>query len=193
MKSVLYLCAQPPEEIHFKVVMVRPSEEEIKRLIQQMKDFEKVEQRLALIHPSPLQLLEQFKKQMIWVEAAGGAVFRKDRSLLLIKRLGRWDLPKGKLEAGENAEEGALREVEEECNIQQLSIESELSPTYHVYYRNGWTLKKTHWFQMLCGKYDKAKPQLEEDIEEIAWLDLKYKAVKHIETYPSIMEVLLQL
>ncbi len=193
MKSVLYLCEQAPKGLHFKRQMVDPSEEDIKGLIQEMKKLAMAQDKIALIHPEPLKLLERLKEQMIWVEAAGGAVFKEDGTLLLIKRLGLWDLPKGKLEAGESIEEGAMREVEEECHVQQLSIEGALMPTYHVYNRNGWTLKKTHWFRMRCLKYDQARPQREEDIEEISWIDLKNTPVQLIHTYPSITEVLLQL
>ena len=45
-----------------------------------------------------------------------------------------WDLPKGKLEIGENPNECAMREVQEECGLNNdLSIIQELNPTYHVY------------------------------------------------------------
>ena len=44
-----------------------------------------------------------------------------------MKRLGKWDLPKGKLDKGETIEECALREIEEETGAKGLSIVSSFS------------------------------------------------------------------
>lgn len=57
------------------------------------------------------------------VRAAGGVVLRETAGkldVLLIATHGsrRWSLPKGRLEAGENAETAAIREVREETGIQ---------------------------------------------------------------------------
>ena len=51
------------------------------------------------------------------VPAAGGLLTDENGRLLCIHRIGHWDLPKGKLEAGEALEEAAAREVEEECGV----------------------------------------------------------------------------
>jgi ADP-ribose pyrophosphatase YjhB (NUDIX family) len=48
------------------------------------------------------------------VMAAGGLVENEHGEILLIYRKKHWDLPKGKLDAGETLEECAVREVEEE-------------------------------------------------------------------------------
>src|SRR5437868_11884755 len=64
------------------------------------------------------------------VEAAGGLVQNNREEFLLIKRLGKWDLPKGKLDYDESPEEAAIREVEEECGIDQLSILRKLPLTF---------------------------------------------------------------
>lgn len=50
--------------------------------------------------------------------SAGGIVLR-DGSMLLISLKGgsRWQLPKGRIEAGESAEQAAVREVEEETGV----------------------------------------------------------------------------
>ena len=50
------------------------------------------------------------------VKAAGGLVRKKDK-FLMIYRMKKWDLPKGKKEKGERSKQTAGREVEEECNI----------------------------------------------------------------------------
>src|SRR5690606_25043669 len=60
-----------------------------------------------------------------WIHAAGGVVFNSAGDLLMIHRLGRWDLPKGKCEHNESVNESAIREVQEECGIKQLHIRRE--------------------------------------------------------------------
>jgi 8-oxo-dGTP diphosphatase len=58
------------------------------------------------------------------VRAAGGLVVRGGNVLLVHRpAYGDWSFPKGKLEAGESWEAGALREVEEETGL-----ECELGP-----------------------------------------------------------------
>jgi 8-oxo-dGTP diphosphatase len=52
------------------------------------------------------------------VQAAGGVVVREGDVLLVHRpRYDDWSLPKGKLLAGESAEDAALREVEEETGL----------------------------------------------------------------------------
>lgn len=106
-----------------------------------------------------------------YIEAAGGLVLNSNGAILWIKRLGKWDLPKGKVEVGEQVEVAAIREVEEETGIYNPSIEKELLSTFHTYiFKGKRVLKKTYWFLM---KYDgdiDLVPQLEEDITEACWL-----------------------
>ena len=99
-------------------------------------------------------------------KAAGGKVLNSKNEILFIYRLGKWDLPKGKLEKGESIKECAIREVEEECGISNLHIEEQLETTYHIFERNGRTiLKITFWFLMKSNFTRKLIPQTEEDIE----------------------------
>ena len=65
----------------------------------------------------PLRWLRCLKRRMRWVRAAGGIVTDDAGDMLLIRRNDRWDLPKGKVEAGETLRQAALREVEEETGI----------------------------------------------------------------------------
>ena len=70
----------------------------------------------------------------------------KGDQVLMIYRLGKWDLPKGKLKSDEDQAAGALREVEEETNI-KLELGEELPSTWHSYaYKGNKMLKKTSWF-----------------------------------------------
>lgn len=109
------------------------------------------------------------KKHYKIVEAGGGLVI-KDGKFLLMRRLGKWDLPKGKLDKGEGPSEGALRETEEECGVRAV-VEEKLCTTCHTYSSGGRRmLKKTYWFLMSCTDDREMKPQEEEFIEELRWV-----------------------
>ena len=126
------------------------------------------------------------------IEAAGGLVKNKEQKILFIFRLGKWDLPKGKIEKDENPEEAALREVHEECGLSRLKIRKKLPSTYHTYdLKNEKILKISHWFEMsFAGGRHILVPQLEEGITEVRWLsaDEIKEAMKN--TYASITDVI---
>ena len=65
----------------------------------------------------PLCVLRCLKRKMRWVRAAGCVVQDEGGNLLLIRRNGRWDLPKGKVEPGETLLQAATRESNEETII----------------------------------------------------------------------------
>ena len=106
------------------------------------------------------------------VPAAGGLLTDDAGRLLCIHRIGHWDLPKGKLEAGEALEEAAAREVQEECGVPLPEVLSPFATTYHVYGPDEGLMKVTHWYQMAfpegvqCGAL---VPQTEEGITEVRW------------------------
>jgi 8-oxo-dGTP pyrophosphatase MutT (NUDIX family) len=112
--------------------------------------------------------------------------------ILFIKRLGFWDLPKGKLEKGESIDVAAIREVCEECGINDvdLKIIMPLTNAFHIYKLNEKViLKNTHWFLMsFVGKYP-LTPQTEEDITEIIWVEKEDLSDVLVESYPSIRQV----
>ncbi len=134
------------------------------------------------------ELSKKFK-----VIRAGGGVVISEKGMLLIKRLGKWDLPKGKLEKGENIEQCACREVEEECNV-QVELEKFRVKSYHTYEMKGKAiLKETYWYDMNSDSESELIPQQEEGIEEVVWADSdqQTKALKN--TYSSIAWVLNEL
>ncbi len=150
--------------------------------------------KLYIFHPDLQHLFNEFKKVFNYVEASGGVVFNKEGKVLFIKRNNKWDLPKGKLETGELAREGAIREVQEETGISNLNITSKLIDTYHIYFDNKIpVLKKTQWFKMETDSMEEPRPQTEEDITEAIWFD--QQDVPNIlgNTYLSIIEILKEL
>lgn len=142
---------------------------------------------------NPSDLWEAMLHDNAVLEAAGGMVEREDGRLLMIYRLGHWDLPKGKIEEGEGAEEGAIREVEEECGISHPVVYESLSPTWHAYVQNGKAiLKCTHWFLMKYSGWDALRPQREEGIEQIGWFDREEVNARLPLAYPAIQELIKQ-
>jgi len=127
----------------------------------------------------------------IYIEAAGGLV-QKDDTFLFIKRNGKWDIPKGKLEKGEKIKKAAVREIEEECGLKKPKIKQHLIDTWHTYEMNGRLyLKQTYWFWLTEGKKkSKLKGQLEEGITKVKYLPIsKFKKVKK-NTFQSIIDVI---
>lgn len=109
------------------------------------------------------------------IEAGGGVLFKisgGNIQILLIKRNGYWDLPKGKLEEGEEIEECAVREVAEEVGVQAPEIDFYLCDTYHEYSEAGSLIgKTTKWYSMKQGDISGLDPQKEEGITDLKWID----------------------
>ena len=106
-----------------------------------------------------------------YVKAAGGVVVTPNEKRLLIYRNERWDLPKGKVEAGETLKIAAMREVEEEAGIHNLSIDNLLTKTYHIFnLYGGWHLKQTSWFMMRIPEEQTIVAQEEEGITSGEWV-----------------------
>lgn len=133
---------------------------------------------------------ERFRADHVFVAAAGGAVVDEAGRLLMIKRLGLWDLPKGKVDPGEGMEEAALREVREECGLEHLRILRQLPSTWHTYERKGRQhLKRTDWFLMQGSATERLVPQAEEDIEEVCWVTAAEVGRLRGSSYPSLAPV----
>lgn len=125
------------------------------------------------------------------IEAAGGIVLNPNGEILFIKRLGYWDLPKGKVEKNEELKKAAIREVEEECGIVAPKIEKKLLKTFHTYAAKGKNyLKTTHWYLMTYSGNDHLVPQEEEGITEVVWVPKEKMEPQINNTYNSIIDVL---
>ncbi len=137
-----------------------------------------------------LGLREVYESQFSPIEAAGGLVVDRKGNALIIKRLGRLDLPKGKMEAGESAEEAALREVQEETGLPDVRIAHKLISTQHIYQRDDkWWLKKTHWFLMEADSSQTPKPQAEEGITAVEWYPMEKLLRESQSSYCTVQDV----
>lgn len=106
-----------------------------------------------------------------YVKAAGGLVEAPDGEQLLIKREGHWDIPKGMVEKGEKLKQAALREVNEETGLSNLTVRHLILKTYHIYDKyGGWHLKQTSWYRMYTSAKSNTLPQQEEGITEAVWM-----------------------
>lgn len=131
-------------------------------------------------------ILEHF----IHIEAAGGLVINAFGEFLAIERLGRWDLPKGKIESGEGRAEAALREVSEECGLNHLELVGPLPRTWHGYIQSGrQILKTTHWFEMRVFGRPELKAQEEEQITQAVWMDKDEFMQRMMQSYPAIQSL----
>ena len=135
-----------------------------------------------------------FNAMFTRIEAGGGIVRNPKQEYLFIKRLGKWDLPKGKLHKNESPMDGALREVMEETGLTNLSVTKPLPSTYHIYTdREGKEiLKETYWFEMICSENQLLVPQLEEDITEVRWFAPGELHIPIQNTYASLQHLLEQ-
>ena len=119
-------------------------------------------------------ILNMFKKKYPEIIAAGGKVINNKSEILFIYRNKKWDLPKGKAEKNENIAQTAIREVEEETGIKNLSIIKPLDKTYHIFKRDGKNyLKSTYWFEMKSDFNGKFKPQKKEGITRVEWIGIE--------------------
>lgn len=147
----------------------------------------------ALIYRhSPLEALKAaFWKKFMPIQAAGGLVLDEEGRVLMMFRRNKWDLPKGKVEEGEDTKIAAIREVQEETGIETLDCGELLLVTYHTYNDYGHSmLKETYWYAMKAQSGQALKPQLEEDITEVGFYETAAVLMHCKNTFPSIIDVL---
>lgn len=172
-------------EFHFK----QPSD--ISALVE-MFELSSTLEKIYIPSAEPEDCYKKICGEFREVNAAGGLVENRRGDYLLIKRDGLWDLPKGHQEAGEGIKVTALREVQEETGVDDLSLGDLICVTDHCYKRNGiWHLKHTWWYRMYYLKPLDLTPQTEEDITKAAWVAKSSLPPFLKNTYPSIKEVFL--
>lgn len=166
----LFLTNQISKETDFQLFLLDSID--VEQLI--IKIFQNKIHKAYLYHPDESLIMKTLKAKIPVNKAGGGLVYNKKREVLFIFRNGKWDLPKGGTNKGEEIEDTAMREVEEETGVNGLKIINKLQKTYHVFKRNGkYKLKITHWFEMETDFNGTPVGQLEEGIEKVAWLNPK--------------------
>ena len=150
---------------------------------------------VSVVAADPGAAFGAFAAGFVPVEAAGGVVVNDRGEWLMIRRNGRWDLPKGHLEAGESLAACAEREIAEETGI-AARVERPLCETLHAYYfpkTARWELKRTRWYELYTPACAVLKPQTEEGIDAVAWCSPDEAAARAAECYPTVRTVLARL
>ena len=126
--------------------------------------------------------------------SAGGVVYRKGDAgplfLLIRDSYQNWGFPKGHVEAGERAEDAALREVREETGIDQVSIRGAID-TIDWYFRfRGRLIHKVCHFYLMETTQAITSPQHAEGITACQWVD--YGAARTAISYANARQLLLR-
>lgn len=168
----LFLNEEKPEELEAfskgKTVVIKDLQKHhLQSIIGQMQE---ASTEAGLILFSATEAFNALKNEFTLIQASGGLVYDNDK-ILMIYRRGKWDLPKGKLDEGEDLVRCALREIKEETGLANLVFEQTLYTTYHTYYEGGkHILKESHWHLITGQSGDPLTPQIEEDIEKCEWI-----------------------
>ena len=158
-----------------------------KKFVVQMLKSKKVKM-LYLYHSKEDKLWYYFLNMFKLIEAAGGLVRNlKTNHFLFIFRNKKWDLPKGRINKNEEVQKAAIREVEEETGVENLSITKPLNTTFHIFKRNRkYRLKKTFWYLMETDYNGELTPETKEGIEKAIWIEKKLIVSLRSEMYQNI-------
>jgi 8-oxo-dGTP pyrophosphatase MutT (NUDIX family) len=169
------------------VVIKDLKKEEISSLIVKMQEDKT---KAGIILYNVTDAFNALKKEFTLIQASGGLVYDQNK-ILLIYRRGKWDLPKGKLDEGEDLGQCAIREVKEETGLEKVKLEQTLCTTYHTYYEKGQhILKESHWHLMAGSDQEPLTPQTDEDIEKCEWVNISSLS-PYMENAPaSIIDVI---
>ncbi len=114
----LFLTNEVAKETDFQLFLLESVD--IEQLI--IKMFNNKISKAYLYYPDEKEILKKVKEKIPVKKAGGGLVYNKNGDVLFIFRNGKWDLPKGGTEKGEEIEDTSLREVEEETGVTGLKI-----------------------------------------------------------------------
>ncbi len=154
-------------------------------------NFLETRNSVAVVVPDPDAAFARFAQDFAVVQAAGGVVADPQGRRLMIRRNGRWDLPKGHVEPGESIACCAAREIAEETGV-AAEVVAPLCATWHAYWfpkTQRWELKRTHWFLLRSSGCDTLAPQTEEGIERVVWCDAETFADNLRSAFPTVRRV----
>lgn len=190
-RTIELLDSRPDQPMPNTLVIEYRSGKDIEKRYREFEEDEQVESLVFWSERREAGWKEDFFRLFKRIDAAGGLVKNEKGERLFIFRLGKWDLPKGKLKTKESPEEGAIREVAEETGLSELTINRALHPTWHIYTRKGKEiLKRTWWFEMESKSNQRLVPQTEEDISEVRWVGMSELGTVLANTYGSIRSLL---
>lgn len=145
---------------------------------------------VILYHEDVRRLYKDFKGHFKLIRAAGGVVYNTNEDILAIYRRGWWDLPKGKIDKGEKKKAAAIREVQEETGLDEVTLHSKITTTLHTYKdRQGKRILKKSWWYYMTTPEMNLVPQTEEDIELCEWIPLDVLIKERKPIYGSILDV----
>ncbi len=112
--------------------------------------------------------------EVVRLRSAGGVVLRGEgeelRVALIRSLLGEWVFPKGLIEAGEEPEAAARREVQEEVGLSRLALRAGLGWTEHRFGRNGKRFRnRVYWFLYQAGPRAVMRLNPAEEVLECGW------------------------
>lgn len=128
---------------------------------------------------------------MIEAVSCGGIVIFRGKILVLFKKVKNkyegWVLPKGTVEANENFEETALREVEEEAGVKASIVKYIGKSEYTFNVPKDVVEKEVHWYLMVADNYYSI-PQKEEFFSDSGYY--KYHEAYHLLKFTNEKQIL---
>ncbi len=118
-------------------------------------------------------------QEVVREPTAGGIVFRTGKNnddieiLLIQDSKGRWTIPKGHIEAGENAKETAIREIGEEAGLFHIEVLMWLGKIHFQYRRIDKLVLMTTQIYLVRAMDDQETPTKEQWMRGIKWFKFK--------------------
>jgi 8-oxo-dGTP pyrophosphatase MutT (NUDIX family) len=193
-RTIELLDSKPGNFLPDEMIVEYTSGKELKKAYKKFEGNDRYGKLVFWSDKADTRWKKDFYQLFTRIDAAGGLVKNEKGEILFIFRLGKWDLPKGKLDGNESPEEAATREVKEETGLTGLKVSGFLSSTFHIYKRKGKKiLKQTWWFEMKAKSTQSLVPQTEEDITEARWIPVAELGSVLANTYGSIRDLVVNV